>query len=69
MRLQLQEIGEALPRVLDAGPEPDEVPGDAHDLWRDSTLELERGLDVVELPLDAPELPADLDLPNLPDRP
>ena len=29
-----------------------EVPVDDHDIWRESTLELERGLDVVELPIE-----------------
>ncbi len=33
-------------------PSPDEVPVDEGDLWRDSTMDLERWLDVVELPVD-----------------
>jgi hypothetical protein len=68
--LQLQEIGEAMPHGSDAGPDPDP---EVNELWRDSTLELERGLDVVELPLDTalpelPELPEPPEHPKLPER-
>jgi hypothetical protein len=67
LRLQLQEIGEAMPRGNDAGPEPDPA-DEAKDLWRDSTLDLERGLDVVELPIEdtQPELPVDIEPPERP---
>jgi len=49
MKLQLQEIGAALsdpnhpPEIA-----PDTPSGNAH-VWFDSSLDLERGLDVVEL--------------------
>jgi hypothetical protein len=49
MKLQLQEIGAALsdpsqPPVIEPGTPPDNAP-----VWFDSSLDLERGLDVVEL--------------------
>ena len=57
LKLQLREIGEAL---SDSG-QPDPMPGggDERSDWHDSSIELERGLEVVELSVDL--LLADLD--------
>jgi len=51
MRLRLEEIGPKLP-TTDVPQLPAEIRVDEGDLWRDSTMDLERGLDVVELPGD-----------------
>ena len=51
LQLQVHEIGETLssadPAVEIELDEPDE-----HNIWRDSSMELERGLDVVHLAVD-----------------
>jgi hypothetical protein len=51
LTLRLHEIGTQLPGDAADPPAPAE-PSDTQQAWRDSTLELERGLDVVELPVD-----------------
>ena len=53
MRLSLRPIEPD----LSAGTEsviPPAVPPDDRELWRDSSLDLKRGLDVIELPVDMP---------------
>jgi len=51
LQLQVHEIGETLstrdPALEIELDEPDE-----HNIWRDSSMELERGLDVVDLAVD-----------------
>lgn len=48
LKLCLRPIESDLPAT------PEEVPSDERDLWRDSSLDLERGLDVIELPVEVP---------------
>ena len=60
LKLHVREIVATLP---DDSPEPATDPApplDDHDEWRNSSLDLERGLDVLELPIDiATPVPAD----------
>jgi hypothetical protein len=51
LTLRLREIGTQLPGD-GADPLAPAEPSDSQQVWSDSTLELERGLDVVELPVD-----------------
>jgi hypothetical protein len=53
MNLRLREIGEAISGVNDDGGSGDESPLDAPFLWRDSSLDLARGLKVDERSLHA----------------
>jgi hypothetical protein len=48
VKLCLRPIESHLP----ATSNPAEAPPGDQDLWRDSSLDLERGLDVIELPVD-----------------
>lgn len=50
MKLRLRPIESDLP----ATNKPAEAPPDDRELWRDSSLDLERGLDVIELHIDVP---------------
>lgn len=52
MNLHLCEIGATLPsEAPDAVPDPGLLQ-DEHNEWRDSSIDLQRGLEVVELPFD-----------------
>lgn len=51
MKLCLRPIESDLPATTEATV-PAEVPPDDQNLWRDSSLELERGLDVIEVTED-----------------
>lgn len=51
VKLCLRPIESDLPATAEPTP-PAEVPPDEQDLWRDSSLELERGLDVIEVTED-----------------
>jgi hypothetical protein len=53
MKLCLRPIEADLPSANEPAV-PNEVPPDDANPWRDSSLDLERGLDVIELPLDIP---------------
>ena len=53
MKLCLRPIEADLPSANEPVV-PKEVPPDDANPWRDSSLDLERGLDVIELPLDIP---------------
>jgi hypothetical protein len=50
VKLCLRPIESDLP----ATGKPEEAPPDDRELWRDSSLYLERGLDVIELHIDVP---------------
>jgi hypothetical protein len=50
VKLCLRPIESDLP----ATSKPAEVPPSDQELWRDSSLDLERGLDVIELHIDIP---------------
>lgn len=66
LKLRLQEIGSSLSSGTDASQVPD-LPAEEQPGWHDSTLDLERGLDVVELSHDA--LMAVLQVPKpIPDQ-
>lgn len=49
MKLHLREIG---PTLSDQSQHASGVPGDDQNVWRDSSIDLEQGLDVVELSVD-----------------
>lgn len=51
MKLCLRPIESDLPATAEPTV-PAEAPPDDQDLWRDSSLELERGLDVIEVTED-----------------
>jgi hypothetical protein len=50
VKLCLRPIESDLP----ATGKPEDTPPDDRELWRDSSLDLERGLDVIELHIDIP---------------
>ena len=59
MLLQLREIGATLPGGGRGHEKAQDGASDERSIWLDSSLDLERGLDVIELKIDLvlPDLP------------
>lgn len=52
LKLHLHEIGATLPSEDQATVAVPGLPQDENDAWRDSSIDLQRGLEVVEVPVD-----------------
>lgn len=52
LTLQVREIGEELSGESPEGTGVAEMPADEQNIWRDSSLDLQQGLDVVELSIE-----------------
>ena len=59
LKLQLREIGATLPSEVRGAESSQGGSSDERSIWLDSSLDLQRGLDVVELKIDLvlPDLP------------
>ena len=66
LKLQVREIGATLPSEGRGGESAPSGSSDERSIWLDSSLDLQRGLDVVELKIDLvlPDLPEPTSAPT-----